>query len=106
MIEVVMDLGRKPLARFPTGDFVLSDSQITVDDLRHATSKVTLALLSRSFIQFFNEIVHNLFDYLTWKLEVQYNCNIPSYIAFTPSIFISKAGGEWRSHGFGFKEHI
>ncbi|XP_022141046.1 uncharacterized protein ycf45-like [Momordica charantia] len=40
LIEVVLDLGRKPLARFPTGDFVLSDSQITVDDLRHATSKV------------------------------------------------------------------
>ncbi|XP_022937201.1 uncharacterized protein ycf45 [Cucurbita moschata] len=40
LIEVVLDLGRKPLARFPTGDFLLSDSQITVDDLRFATSKV------------------------------------------------------------------
>lgn len=93
LIEVVLDLGRKPLARFPTGDFVLSDSQITVDDLRHATSKVSLALPSRYFIYFFDKIVHILFDCLTWKLEVQYNCNIPSYIAFTSSIFISKAGG-------------
>ncbi|KGN55083.1 uncharacterized protein ycf45 [Cucumis sativus] len=40
LIEVVLDLGRKPLARFPTGDFLLSDSLVTVDDLRHATSKV------------------------------------------------------------------
>lgn len=40
LTEVVMDLGRKPLARFPTGDFVLSESMITVDDLRHATSQV------------------------------------------------------------------
>ncbi|KAL4555102.1 hypothetical protein LXL04_037713 [Taraxacum kok-saghyz] len=40
LIEVVMDLGRKPLARFPSGDFVLSDHLITVDDLEHATSLV------------------------------------------------------------------
>ncbi|KAI7734563.1 hypothetical protein M8C21_023734, partial [Ambrosia artemisiifolia] len=40
LIEVVMDLGRKPLARFPSGDFVLSDELITVDDLEHATSLV------------------------------------------------------------------
>lgn len=40
LIEVVMDLGRKPLARFPSGDFVLSDHLITVDDLLHATSLV------------------------------------------------------------------
>ncbi|XP_071733664.1 protein SEEDLING PLASTID DEVELOPMENT 1-like [Rutidosis leptorrhynchoides] len=40
LIEVVMDLGRKPLARFPSGDFVLSDNLITVDDLEHATSLV------------------------------------------------------------------
>ncbi|KAK1424066.1 hypothetical protein QVD17_19378 [Tagetes erecta] len=40
LIEVVMDLGRKPLARFPSGDFVLSDDLITVDDLEHATSLV------------------------------------------------------------------
>ncbi|XP_021288651.1 uncharacterized protein ycf45 [Herrania umbratica] len=40
LIEVVMDLGRKPLARFPSGDFVLSDCPITVQDIEHATSKV------------------------------------------------------------------
>ncbi|KAL4554349.1 hypothetical protein LXL04_039570 [Taraxacum kok-saghyz] len=42
--EVVMDLGRKPLARFPSGDFVLSDHLITVDDLEHATSLVNMIL--------------------------------------------------------------
>ncbi|PSR96392.1 P-loop containing nucleoside triphosphate hydrolase protein [Actinidia chinensis var. chinensis] len=40
LIEVVMDLGRKPLARFPSGDFVLSNYPITVEDLEHATSMV------------------------------------------------------------------
>lgn len=40
LIEVVMDLGRKPLARFPSGDFLLSDLPITAEDLEHATSKV------------------------------------------------------------------
>ncbi|KAL5736463.1 hypothetical protein ACOSP7_030857 [Xanthoceras sorbifolium] len=40
LIEVVMDLGRKPLARFPSGDFVISDSPITVQDLEHATAQV------------------------------------------------------------------
>lgn len=40
LIEVVMDLGRKPLARFPSGDFSLSDCQITVHHIEHATSQV------------------------------------------------------------------
>ncbi|PIA30536.1 hypothetical protein AQUCO_05500075v1 [Aquilegia coerulea] len=40
LIEVVMDLGRKPLARFPSGDFVLSDQPITSHDLEYATSQV------------------------------------------------------------------
>ncbi|XP_059277166.1 protein SEEDLING PLASTID DEVELOPMENT 1 isoform X2 [Lycium ferocissimum] len=40
LIEVVMDLGRKPLARFPSGDFILSDHPITLDDLQQATSQV------------------------------------------------------------------
>ena len=44
LIEVVMDLGRKPLARFPSGDFVLSDDLITVQDLEYATSQVKLLL--------------------------------------------------------------
>ncbi|KAK6157338.1 hypothetical protein DH2020_011586 [Rehmannia glutinosa] len=40
LIEVVMDLGRKPLARFPSGDFVLSNHPITMDDIQQATSQV------------------------------------------------------------------
>lgn len=40
LIEVVMDLGRKPLARFPSGDFVLSDLPITMEDIQQATSQV------------------------------------------------------------------
>ncbi|KAI5662444.1 hypothetical protein M9H77_21767 [Catharanthus roseus] len=40
LIEVVMDLGRKPLARFPSGDFILSDHPITMEDLDNATSQV------------------------------------------------------------------
>lgn len=42
LIEVVMDLGRKPLARFPSGDWVISEEPITLEDLKHATSKVLL----------------------------------------------------------------
>ncbi|KAK4796386.1 hypothetical protein SAY86_028712 [Trapa natans] len=40
LIEVVMDFGRQPLARFPSGDFVLSDCPISHEDLKHATSQV------------------------------------------------------------------
>ncbi|KAJ9153538.1 hypothetical protein P3X46_026965 [Hevea brasiliensis] len=40
LVEVVMDLGRRPLARFPSGDFVLSDCPITLQDLEHATAQV------------------------------------------------------------------
>ncbi|KAK6144738.1 hypothetical protein DH2020_021558 [Rehmannia glutinosa] len=40
LIEVVMDLGRKPLARFPSGDWVISEQPVKPDDLRHAISKV------------------------------------------------------------------
>lgn len=40
LIEVVMDLGRKPLARFPSGDFVLWDHPITIQDLDHAIAQV------------------------------------------------------------------
>lgn len=40
LIEVVMDLGRKPIARFPSGDFVISEQVICMDDLKHAISKV------------------------------------------------------------------
>ncbi|XP_015574899.1 protein SEEDLING PLASTID DEVELOPMENT 1 isoform X1 [Ricinus communis] len=40
LVEVVMDLGRRPLARFPSGDFVLSDCPVTLQDIEHATSQV------------------------------------------------------------------
>ncbi|XP_027362977.1 uncharacterized protein ycf45 [Abrus precatorius] len=40
LIEVVMDLGRKPLARFPSGDWIISEQPIKHEDLRHAISKV------------------------------------------------------------------
>ncbi|KAJ1258096.1 hypothetical protein BS78_10G047400 [Paspalum vaginatum] len=40
LVEVVMDLGRPPLARFPSGDFLLSHRPISFDDLHHATSQV------------------------------------------------------------------
>ncbi|XP_028797820.1 uncharacterized protein ycf45 [Neltuma alba] len=40
LIEVVMDLGRKPIARFPSGDWEISQHPIRHDDLRHAISKV------------------------------------------------------------------
>uniref|UniRef100_I1NFG1 AAA+ ATPase domain-containing protein n=1 Tax=Glycine max TaxID=3847 RepID=I1NFG1_SOYBN len=40
LIEIVMDLGRKPLARFPSGDWVISEQPIAQEDLRHAISKV------------------------------------------------------------------
>ncbi|KAG6402268.1 hypothetical protein SASPL_139145 [Salvia splendens] len=40
LIEVVMDLGRKPLARFPSGDSVISEEPVKPEDLLHAISKV------------------------------------------------------------------
>uniref|UniRef100_A0A5B7BEW5 AAA+ ATPase domain-containing protein n=1 Tax=Davidia involucrata TaxID=16924 RepID=A0A5B7BEW5_DAVIN len=40
LIEVVMDLGRKPLARFPSGDWEISEQPVKLEDLRHAISKV------------------------------------------------------------------
>lgn len=40
LVEVVMDLGRPPLARFPSGDFLLSHRPISFDELHHATAKV------------------------------------------------------------------
>ena len=52
LIEIVMDLGRKPLARFPTGDFVLSDLPITFQDLEHATAQVLIEVLSLVFSPF------------------------------------------------------
>ncbi|CAL5066693.1 unnamed protein product [Urochloa decumbens] len=41
LVEVVMDLGRRPIARFSAGDWVISDQPVTADDLRQAVSKVS-----------------------------------------------------------------
>ncbi|KAK3019160.1 hypothetical protein RJ639_003247 [Escallonia herrerae] len=35
-----MDLGRQPLARYPSGDWVISEQLVQLEDLRHAISKV------------------------------------------------------------------
>ena len=43
LIEVVMDLGRNPIARFPSGDWIISQNPIKQEDLRHAISKVIQA---------------------------------------------------------------
>ncbi|KMT13184.1 hypothetical protein BVRB_4g085900 [Beta vulgaris subsp. vulgaris] len=40
LIELVMDLGRRPLARFPSGDFELSDCPVKFHDIEFATSQV------------------------------------------------------------------
>lgn len=40
LIEVVMDLGRKPIARFPAGDWVISEDPVKLEDLEQAISKV------------------------------------------------------------------
>ncbi len=40
LVEIVMDLGRPPLARFPSGDLRLADDVISNADLAHAISKV------------------------------------------------------------------
>ncbi|KAJ6717609.1 P-LOOP CONTAINING NUCLEOSIDE TRIPHOSPHATE HYDROLASES SUPERFAMILY PROTEIN [Salix purpurea] len=40
LIEVVMDLGRKPIARFPSGDLVICEQPVKHEDLKHAISKV------------------------------------------------------------------
>lgn len=45
LIEVVMDLGRKPLARFPSGDWVISEQPVKLEDLGHAISKVVFISL-------------------------------------------------------------
>ncbi|KAF5947397.1 hypothetical protein HYC85_013354 [Camellia sinensis] len=40
LIEVVMDLGRQPLARFPSGDWMISEQPVKLEDLLHSISKV------------------------------------------------------------------
>jgi hypothetical protein len=40
LVEVVLDLGREPVARFPSGDWVMSSEPVGHEDLAHAISKV------------------------------------------------------------------
>lgn len=40
LVEVVLDLGREPVARFPSGDWVMSTEPVGPKDLGHAISKV------------------------------------------------------------------
>lgn len=40
LVEIVMDLGRRPLARFPSGDWIISDDPVTFHDLEYAISLV------------------------------------------------------------------
>lgn len=49
LIEIVMDLGRTPLARFPSGDWVISDEPVKLEDLKHAISKVILFYFMKCF---------------------------------------------------------
>ncbi|MDE0141597.1 MAG: AAA family ATPase, partial [Caldilineaceae bacterium] len=40
LIEIVMDLGRLPEARFPDGEVCLSPEEITRDDLQHVIDNI------------------------------------------------------------------
>jgi hypothetical protein len=40
LVEIVLDLGRHPIARFPSGDWTISDGVVTAADLEHAISLV------------------------------------------------------------------
>jgi stage III sporulation protein SpoIIIAA len=40
LLEVIMDLGRVPIARFPSGDVKLSAQPITTEDLELAITQV------------------------------------------------------------------
>jgi len=42
LVEIVMDYGRRPIARFSTGDFPLSDASIDFTDLDSAIESVHL----------------------------------------------------------------
>lgn len=44
LVEIVLDLGRRPLARFPSGDWFISETKVTDQDLQHAISMVNINL--------------------------------------------------------------
>ncbi|MCX6012527.1 MAG: AAA family ATPase [Chloroflexi bacterium] len=41
LLEVVIDLGRKPEARFLNGEIILTDREITIDDIEYITSRIS-----------------------------------------------------------------
>lgn len=43
LLEVVLDLGRPPVARFPGGDLRLAEQPVTPDDLQYAVAQVGAA---------------------------------------------------------------
>ncbi|GAQ85641.1 hypothetical protein KFL_002460160 [Klebsormidium nitens] len=42
LVEIVLDLGRRPMARFPSGDVFLSEDSVTAKDIELAVGKVGL----------------------------------------------------------------
>jgi len=40
LLEVVLDLGRFPEARYPGGEVVLSDKEVGAEDLEHVVSRI------------------------------------------------------------------
>lgn len=46
-----MDLGRPPIARFPSGDVKLSPEPITTEDLHYAVGQVGKGGRSRAFVK-------------------------------------------------------
>ncbi len=41
LVEIVLDLGRKPMVRFPSGDVFISEDGVTAEDIELAVSKVS-----------------------------------------------------------------
>jgi hypothetical protein len=48
LLEVVMDLGRPPIARFPSGDVKLTEENVTPEDIQYAVDQVGLLWCPRA----------------------------------------------------------
>lgn len=70
LMEVVLDLGRKPIARFPSGDFVISDDAVRFKDLEFAISQVGECFFFFFFSFFSVEIFvdENMYRCLGWRV--------------------------------------
>lgn len=51
LVEVVMDLGRPPLARFPSGDAVLREAPMSREELEAVLSQVRAGVLPCQLLQ-------------------------------------------------------